>query len=414
MPLPDLLQWLAGANKTGVLEIERNRVTKVISFKNGHIVGCSSDDPPQRLGQYLLGREKISGAQLREALDKHASSGEHLGRVLVEMGAISREELTGHLEAKAQETIYSVFDWGDGVFRFEDNVEPQAGTFPLDLRVDELLLRGLKRFDEMARIRQVFHDPGIVLRYTATPPSPEIFGNRMARSMYAAIDGERSIAEILLQVHGSDYIVHKFLFELHRNNYVEIAGIKETAPATAPNANAAPALSMTAEAGPASTLISRASSARAAAALAAAPAAVAAPASPGSPAQFDERLAAARHFLSASNYEAALDVLDGLYREHPGDDSLRRLTAEAEAAFIDKAYRHLLPEKKVPVLTKPAEQLATAAKLSPQEFFLLSRIDGLWDVRSIIQISPLREVDALRTLKRMRELGMIELRDPAH
>ncbi len=409
MPLTDLLQWLAGANKTGALEIERNRVTKVISFKNGHIVGCSSDDPPQRLGQYLLSREKITGAQLREALEKQAQNGEHLGRVLVGMGAISREELTSHLEAKAQETIYSVFDWNDAVFRFEDGVEPSAGTFPLDLRVDELLLRGLKRFDEMARIRQVFHDPGIVLRYTATPPSPEIFGNKMARSMYAAIDGERSIAEILLQVHGSDYIVHKFLFELHRNNYVEIAGIKETCREALPGANVGPASPPAARATPAS---SSGGSSAAPAAVAAAPVAAAAPASSGSPAEFDERLATARRYLTASNYEAAFEVLDALYREHPSDDSLRRLTAEAEAAFIDKAYRHLLPEKKVPVLTKPAEELATMAKLSPQEFFLLSRIDGLWDVRSIIQISPLREVDALRTLKRMRELGMIELRDP--
>jgi hypothetical protein len=51
-------------------------------------------------------------------------------------------------------------------------------------------------------------------------------------------------------------------------------------------------------------------------------------------------------------------------------------------------------------------------KLSPSEFFLLSRMDGSWDVKSIIQIAPLREADALRTLKRMRENGVIELKDP--
>jgi len=34
-------------------------------------------------------------------------------------------------------------------------------------------------------------------------------------------------------------------------------------------------------------------------------------------------------------------------------------------------------------------------------------------VKSIIQISPVREVDALRVLKRMRERGFIALQDPA-
>ena len=106
-----------------------------------------------------------------------------------------------------------------------------------------------------------------------------------------------------------------------------------------------------------------------------------------------------------------LEALDALYRAHPQDDSLRRLTAEAEAAFVEKAYRDYLPASKVPVLTVPVESLE-AENLSPTEFFLLSRIDGTWDVKSIIQITPLREVEALRTLKAMRERGLIELQDP--
>jgi hypothetical protein len=62
-------------------------------------------------------------------------------------------------------------------------------------------------------------------------------------------------------------------------------------------------------------------------------------------------------------------------------------------------------------LTRPVDELETE-DLSPQEFFLLSRIDGTWDVRSIIQVAPIRDIEALRTLKKMREKGVIELRDP--
>jgi len=415
MPLPDLLQWLAGALKTGLLRIERKRITKVIALKEGRIVGCSSDDPPHRLGQFLLSREKITAAQLREALAIQGENGHHLGRILVEMGAITPDDLTGHLEKKAEETVYSVFDWDDAGFRFEESTDRMDDAFPVDLRVEDVLLRGLSRFDEMSRIRQVFHDPGIVLRYTSVPPGPEIFSNKMARAMYSSIDGERSVAEILLLVHGSDYIVYKFLFELHRNGYVEIARVKEvtapvaaTSPATAPDpVDPAPQVVE-----PGARAIDRPAPS---APPVPAAAAVAEPA-PASEAEhgagFEERLSAARRFMSESDYDAALDLLDVLYRENPGDDALRRLTAEAEAAFVDRAYRHVVPEHKVPVLTRPAAVLATEARLTPQEFFLLSRIDGLWDVRSIIQIAPLREVDSLRTLKRMRELGMIDLHEP--
>jgi hypothetical protein len=125
----------------------------------------------------------------------------------------------------------------------------------------------------------------------------------------------------------------------------------------------------------------------------------------------EDVLGRAREMMAAGEHEEALDTLNALYRQHPGDDALRRLTAEAEAAFIDRAYRHLVPAHKIPVLRRSAESLVCES-LSPQEFFLLSRIDGSWDIKSIIQLAPLREVDALRTLKRMRELGMIDLHDP--
>jgi hypothetical protein len=125
----------------------------------------------------------------------------------------------------------------------------------------------------------------------------------------------------------------------------------------------------------------------------------------------EDVLARVRDLMAGGEHEEALDCLAALYRQHPADDALRRLTAEAEATFIDRAYRHVVPPDKVPVLKRSMDSL-TSESLSPQEFFLLSRIDGSWDVKSIIQVAPLREVDALRTLKRMREIGMIELRDP--
>jgi hypothetical protein len=120
----------------------------------------------------------------------------------------------------------------------------------------------------------------------------------------------------------------------------------------------------------------------------------------------------ARRMLARGDYDEALDILNAAHAAQPGNDPLRRMIAEAEVSFVEKAYRHYLPPNKVPVLRRTMDSL-TAESLSPAEYFLLSRIDGTWDVKSIIQITPLREVDVLRTLKRMREKGFIELRDGA-
>jgi hypothetical protein len=45
----------------------------------------------------------------------------------------------------------------------------------------------------------------------------------------------------------------------------------------------------------------------------------------------------------------------------------------------------------------------------PDEAFLLSRINGIWDVASIVRISPMRESEALLILQRLRRDGIIDL-----
>jgi hypothetical protein len=54
-----------------------------------------------------------------------------------------------------------------------------------------------------------------------------------------------------------------------------------------------------------------------------------------------------------------------------------------------------------------SEDGLTTQQLAPQEAFLLSRINGEWDVKSILSITPFREVDSLRMIKGLLDRGII-------
>ena len=401
MPLTDLLQWLGASRKTGTLFLERSKVVKQIVFREGHVVACSSDDPPELLGHFLVHQGKITEEVLQQALARQSATRVHLGKILLEMKALTLEDLKRVLEAKAEETIYGLFDWEDAEFRFDEEAEPSPHIFPIQLDVEDILLRGLKRFDEMKRIRKVFNDPGIVLRKTDHQPPSGVVQNRTALGIYELITGERTVAEILLHAHGSEYLVTKFLFELFRNGMVEISEVRQIVAETLPG-SFLPIEEAAAQAPPPESA-PEAEPADGAQVQAAAPR--------QSLASPEAELEAARALMGRGEFEGALEILNAQYRIRPGEESLRRLVAEAEAAFVDKAYRYYVPPHKIPVLRRPAESL-TGEELSPVEFFLLSRFNGTWDVRSIIQIAPIREVEALKTLKRLREKGYIELKDP--
>ena len=397
MPLPDLLQWIGSAGKTGRLEIARGRVRKNILLRDGKLIGCTSDDPSDMLGHHLVARGSITEVALREALQRQQADRIPLGEALVAMGLLTRDDLRRHLEQKTEEAIFGLFVWPGGEFRFHEGPIDDPNLVAVDLRVEDVLLRGAQRLDESARIREVFVDQGVVLGPTDRAVPAEAVRSKMARSVFDLVNGERTIAEILLHSHASEFLVTKFLYELHRLGILKIVARKAIAPP-----DPEPLWSEAAEDKATPTL-----SRRGTAGTATAPA----PAPPVPEIDATD-LGIARKLADRGDYEAALDILDKACKARPGDPALRALLAEAEATFVERAYRHYLPPNKIPFLTRPIESL-TGENISPVEYFLVSRIDGTWDIRSIIQIAPIREVEALRTLKKLRERGILDLKDPA-
>lgn len=160
MSLPDLLQWASANRRTGILELERNKICRRIAFREGQIVACSSDDPPALLGQFLLSRGKITGDNLRDALGRQAASGDNLGAILQEMGLLTRKEIDSQVAAKAEENIYGLFDWTDAVFRFLENAPLNRHTIEVNLSVEDILIRARSARMSSSESAGRFRTPG--------------------------------------------------------------------------------------------------------------------------------------------------------------------------------------------------------------------------------------------------------------
>ena len=48
--------------------------------------------------------------------------------------------------------------------------------------------------------------------------------------------------------------------------------------------------------------------------------------------------------------------------------------------------------------------------LSPEETFLLARINGVWTIGGLVQISPLKEVDTLASIRKLQDRGLVAIR----
>jgi hypothetical protein len=63
----------------------------------------------------------------------------------------------------------------------------------------------------------------------------------------------------------------------------------------------------------------------------------------------------------------------------------------------------------IPSLTRPMEELMSWS-FTPNEAFILSRINGLWDIRSIAKISPFPEGEVVRVFQKLHDGGLIRWR----
>jgi hypothetical protein len=230
MPVTELFQWVGQNRRRGMLSVISGRSSVRFWFKDGRITGCASNDPPAMLGQFPLSRGKISERMLEAALAEQERRPRNLGAILVELGALAESELDRYVAAKAEETIYKLFEWDDADFMFRTESKRDTNMISVDLSVDDVLLRGAQRSDELLRMKEVFDDPGLMLCHTDHELNPETAGTPMARRLYELVDGQRTFGQILLASRASEFLATRFLYQLYKRGIITIRDVHEVAP----------------------------------------------------------------------------------------------------------------------------------------------------------------------------------------
>ncbi|MCG8421312.1 MAG: DUF4388 domain-containing protein [Proteobacteria bacterium] len=119
-------------------------------------------------------------------------------------------------------------------------------------------------------------------------------------------------------------------------------------------------------------------------------------------------LRAARHHADGGDRDAAFEMASRALSREPENSTIQEAYRDFERALFAQLCRDLLTSFRVPKLLVDRTDL-DAIELTDNERYLASRIDGRWDLLSLMRVSPLREVEALITFKRLADRGIISL-----
>jgi len=237
---------------------------------------------------------------------------------------------------------------------------------PMDLDVTAIVLEGVQRVDEWRRIRKVIPSGEAI---PVAIVELELDGAHIgpgARQILELVDDERTVEEIQLQTHSSLYHVSRVLFEQHQLGRLKIVKPRWKARLPEPEPAATAGVS-----GPA-------------------------------------LLKTAQGYLEAKDYEHALRYLRAARSLEPESKEIGEALKAGEKSIREEIERSGVTLTSIPKLAVTMEQLTTS-KLSPQEGFMMTRVNGTYDIQSIVKITPMPQLDALMVFWKLVQGGFLTM-----
>jgi hypothetical protein len=365
MSVSDLLQFLASGRKTGTLKLGLGDIVKHIYLEDGIIVGSSSNDPKEYLGQVLLHYGKIEETHLQTAMEIQRQSGGKLGVILSSRGFVTQADVMEVLRTRTLEIIYDLFIWEEAHFEFFDREPPPAELIRIRVEVTKVIMDGIYRIDEWARYRTVIPSERTLFELNTGWTQSLGDANPETRRVLYHVEKRMTAAEICYNMHTSLFHACALLFDLVDKGFIKVAG---EAPAPVKVSTDLSALNL--------------------------------------PKTVPDLLKLARAEIKENNAENALAIIHSALEQEGKNAEAQRLREEAEKKFMAQIYAGGLSPRAMPRILVTTEQLEHE-RLGPQEGFVLSRINGESDVESILSVCPFREADSLRMIKKLLDGGII-------
>lgn len=181
LPIVDVIQLLHTTRKSGELTVRGAKGDSRLIFSEGHIVSANHLNSTVSIGRVLLKMGVITREDLDLALEVQENAGNNrkpLIGTLIEMGKVQQEDAHKGLKKLVQLVVVELVSWTNGTFTLEteailasDQCSYEPDNMPQDIFLDAqmVLMDALRIFDEKQRDGTskdlIFTDEELALEY---------------------------------------------------------------------------------------------------------------------------------------------------------------------------------------------------------------------------------------------------------
>ncbi len=257
--LADIFQLIGLQRKTGVLTLKGKDDIVTVSFLDGKVVSADSLQRrvENRLGSVLVKTGRVSTEHLDRALQIQKQTLQRLGTILFENGIVEQEELREALMVQVLQTIYRLFRWKDGDYKFSQETSIEYDREHVTpIAAESILMEGARMIDEWPIIERKIRSYDMIFRKTpirqavetvedeedaddvdfdfgpgtAAPakvpdkaPTGSIKISRSESFVYDLIDGQQSVGDVVERSRYHEFDTVKAIYELLSRGLIEEA-----------------------------------------------------------------------------------------------------------------------------------------------------------------------------------------------
>lgn len=361
MPLPNILQWLSDSKKTGTLAFKIRDEEKRIFFQEGSIFSASSNLEKDRFGIVIIKKGYVTQEQVDVLLEEGKDTGKLLGIQCVEKGLIPEEDVKKILLDQTMAIIESLMHREEGTFQFQEgeNGMGNLDQIPLSIALQELFFGSASTRHEWKRVYETLGSLESVPSAADIQPGNVQSLSEFMQLILSHCDGKNRIIDLFARIDRKDFEICKAIADLVEKKWLIIQD---------------------------SDL--------------------------ADDSEYQERIwqvhimMEQKRFLRASIY---LDEITVLFPDRI--DIVKSLQEKANTAITDD-INSLLGDGKVVLYQKAGfdQTKITGKTFGPQEWFLLSRIDGRTTLKEICQMTGQPREKTLRALYILIDAGAIDIK----
>ena len=199
---------------TGAIRFENDGIIKIIYFKGGDILSASTNDRSDSIDEILMRAGKVSREHVKQALAKRKES-ETLGDALLNLGFITRKELTWARRVQVVGVIRSIAAWTQGSFTIVADYLPKRDEGTL-FALPQVLVELIVTEQDRAQFERALDSGEAVFQKTGD--FDEVWRrlglNEDAEAIAVEIDGVKSATAVATASGRDTFNVYKLLHAL--------------------------------------------------------------------------------------------------------------------------------------------------------------------------------------------------------